>query len=171
MYAEYGDDVEFCLIYVREAHPNERVMDFFSHDNLQQGINIPRHANESERSAAAQLMCQRLDLEMTTLIDDMENTTGMNYSAFPDRLYLVNREGRIAYKGRHGPEGFEPEELEAAIQTELAANSRAGDRTPPEQPLSKQASSRQILSRQTSSRQTLSSSGAGDPRTVAQGAG
>ena len=39
------------------------------------------------------------------------------YAALPDRLYLIDAEGRIAYKSGQGPMGFKPEELEAAITT------------------------------------------------------
>jgi hypothetical protein len=37
-----------------------------------------------------------------------------------DRLYLVGRDGRIAFQGGEGPFGFKPEELGAAIEVELA---------------------------------------------------
>jgi hypothetical protein len=33
----------------------------------------------------------------------------------PDRLYLLDRGGRVAYKGGRGPMGFKPGELEQSI--------------------------------------------------------
>jgi hypothetical protein len=33
----------------------------------------------------------------------------------PDRLYLIDRTGRVAYKGGRGPFGFKPPELGQAI--------------------------------------------------------
>ena len=65
-------------------------------------------------------MCKRLDLSMPALIDDMENTVGTAYAAHPDRLYLIGRDGSIAFKGARGPRGFRPEELKEAIEKELA---------------------------------------------------
>ena len=50
----------------------------------------------------------------------MEDTAGSAYDAHPDRLYLVGRDGRIAYRGGPGPFGFDPEELAAAIRAEVA---------------------------------------------------
>ncbi|MBI3839288.1 MAG: deiodinase, partial [Planctomycetia bacterium] len=38
------------------------------------------------------------------------------YAAFPDRLYVVGRDGKIAFKGEIGPQGFKPREMEAAIK-------------------------------------------------------
>jgi hypothetical protein len=46
----------------------------------------------------------------------------MNYMGWPDRLYLIGKDGRIAWKGDPGPAGFKPQQLEAAIQKELAAS-------------------------------------------------
>jgi hypothetical protein len=33
------------------------------------------------------------------------------YAAWPDRIYVVGTDGRIAYKGGPGPRGFSAEEL------------------------------------------------------------
>jgi hypothetical protein len=49
----------------------------------------------------------------------MENSTDQNYYALPDRLYLIGRDGRIAYRGAPGPWGFVAAELEKAIENYL----------------------------------------------------
>jgi len=43
----------------------------------------------------------------------------LDYAGWPDRLYLIGKNGRIAFKGGPGPKGFLPAELEAAIKAEL----------------------------------------------------
>ncbi len=74
----------------------------------------------------AEACALRLDLPITmqrrTLIDDMDNSTDLAYSALPDRLYLVGKDGRIAYRSGPGPMGFRPDQLEAAIIEYLASN-------------------------------------------------
>ena len=72
-----------------------------------------------ERTSVAQSCALRLDLSIPTLIDDMENSTDQKYYALPDRLYLVGRNGRVAYRGAPGPWGFVAAELEKAIQNYL----------------------------------------------------
>lgn len=72
-----------------------------------------------ERVSIAQSCSLRLDLSIPTLIDDMENSTDQMYYALPDRLYLVGRNGRVAYRGAPGPWGFVAAELEKAIQNYL----------------------------------------------------
>ncbi len=49
----------------------------------------------------------------------MENTTEKAYSGWPDRLCVVDVNGKIAYYGAKGPKGFNPLEAEAALQTLL----------------------------------------------------
>ena len=50
------------------------------------------------------------------LIDDMKNSADSLYSGWPDRLFLVDTQGKIAFRGDRGPRGFIPSELESAIK-------------------------------------------------------
>ena len=73
-----------------------------------------------ERAKVASRCDSALDLDpLPILLDDMEDTAERAYSGHPDRLYLIGAEGRIAYAGGRGPSGFDPDELEAAIRSEL----------------------------------------------------
>jgi alkylhydroperoxidase family enzyme len=49
----------------------------------------------------------------------MDDRVGHAYSGMPDRLYLIDREGRVAYKGGRGPFGFKSGELEQALVMQL----------------------------------------------------
>jgi Iodothyronine deiodinase len=80
---------------------------------------FPQPKSLDERVSVAQSCALRLDISIPTLIDDMENSTDQKYYALPDRLYLVGRNGRIAYRGAPGPWGFVAAELEKAIQNYL----------------------------------------------------
>ena len=73
-----------------------------------------------ERTEIANTCALRLELSIPTLIDDMTNSTDAKYYALPDRLYLVGRDGRIAYRGGPGPFGFVSAELEHALERYLA---------------------------------------------------
>jgi hypothetical protein len=73
-----------------------------------------------DRIAVADACALRLELSIPTLIDDMENSTDRKYYALPDRLYLVGRDGSIAYRGAPGPWGFVASELGNAIERYLA---------------------------------------------------
>ncbi len=109
MYRDFGKDVEFVVVYIREVHPN-RVIN---------GEKIPQPSTYKQRVGIATTMCTKLDISIPTVIDGMDNKVGTAYAGFPDRLYLVGRDGKIAFKGPRGPFGFKPSDLEDAIRKEL----------------------------------------------------
>ena len=58
---------------------------------------------------------KKLGIEIPALVDNFDDATDTVYSGWPDRLYLIDRDGSVAYKSGPGPFGFKPEELEKAI--------------------------------------------------------
>jgi Iodothyronine deiodinase len=58
-------------------------------------------------------------MSMPTVIDEVDNHVASTYGGWPDRLYLIGTDGRIAYQGGEGPFGFKPEELAHAIDVAL----------------------------------------------------
>ena len=52
-------------------------------------------------------------------LDDVDDAVALAYGGWPDRLYLIGRDGRVAFQGELGPYGFKPEELARAIEAEL----------------------------------------------------
>ena len=112
----YGKDVKFLMVYIREAHPTDG---WQVRANEREGILIAQPKTLEERLEAAQQMCTKLDIRIPGVIDGMDNKINDAYNAWPDRLYLVGKNGRIAYKGGLGPRGFDPDGLEQAIQREL----------------------------------------------------
>ena len=117
MYEKYGDRVEFFMVYIREAHPTDGRQ---SSANRRDGVLFAQPKSFADRLNVAEQMCQKLEIKLPALIDGMDDRVNQAYGAAPDRLYLVARDGRIAYQGGRGPHGFKPEELQAAIERELA---------------------------------------------------
>ena len=92
--------------------------------NERDGVLYVQPTSVAERTAVANVCMLRLAMSIPTLIDDLDNATDTKYYALPDRLYLVGRDGRIAYRGGPGPFGFVAAELEQAVERYLAADSR-----------------------------------------------
>jgi hypothetical protein len=116
MAALYKGKVEFLLVYIREAHTTDGWQD---DRNKREGILLPSAKAIGEKEEHASMCVRNLDIKFTAVIDNMDNKVEQDYSAWPDRLYLVGKDGRIAYKGRPGTVGFVPAELAVAIETEL----------------------------------------------------
>lgn len=74
------------------------------------------------RTEVAAACSAGLKLTIPLLVDDLDDTVMRAFDAMPDRLYIISPEARIAYKGEHGPRGFNIPEMEAALKKILAAN-------------------------------------------------
>jgi type I thyroxine 5'-deiodinase len=85
-------------------------------NNLRDKVIHTSPANLAERAALADLCVTRLSIELPAVVDDFDDTTDTSYTGWPERLYLVDRDGRVAYKSRPGPFGFKPADLEAALE-------------------------------------------------------
>ena len=73
-----------------------------------------------ERVSVGQTCMLRLELEMPALVDEMDDSVATAYGAMPERLYLIGKDGTVAYKGGIGPMFFKPLEWQEAIKTYLA---------------------------------------------------
>jgi hypothetical protein len=132
MYHRYQDRVDFLAVYIREAHPSDG---WRSAKNDQVGITIEQPKTFETRTLVASRCCQSLGLSMPLVVDTIDDRTNRAYAAFPDRLYLVDREGRVAYKGGRGPYGYKPRELEQTLVMLLMdETASAGQGTPVEAP-------------------------------------
>jgi hypothetical protein len=90
--------------------------------NERDGILFEQPMSLEARIEIAQVCSVELKLAIPTLVDDLENSTDLKYYALPDRLYLIGRDGRMAYRGAPGPFGFVATELERAIEDYLTAS-------------------------------------------------
>jgi hypothetical protein len=113
----HRDRVAFLIVYVREAHPEDG---WVLADNRREGIAVVDPTSEEERTEVATACAVRLRTRIPIAVDGVDDAVATAYGGWPDRLYLVGRDGRIAYQGGEGPFGFRPDELAAAIDAELA---------------------------------------------------
>ena len=112
----YKDKVEFLLVYIREAHPTDG---WQVPANQRDGVLLATPKSIEQREENATSCVRSLGIHFTTLVDNMDNKVELDYAGWPDRLYLVGKDGRIGWKSAPGPAGFRPPELEAAIRKEL----------------------------------------------------
>lgn len=75
--------------------------------------------NQFERYQVANTCMNDLKISIPCLIDDMDNSAARAYKGWPDRLYVVGKNGKIAFHGGPGPMGFKPAEMELALIEEL----------------------------------------------------
>ena len=112
LHRRYGDLVRFLAVYVREAHPTDGLR---SATNDRAGIIIKQPTLKTDRELAARACSARLDVTIPMVVDEMDDRVGHAFSGMPNRLYLVDMDGKVAYKSGRGPFGFKSGELEQQI--------------------------------------------------------
>ena len=100
----YGDVAEFYVVYIKEAHAADGARPVPI--DGEEAIYEPK--SHAERSTLAQKCITKLKLNVPCLVDAMDNAVGAAYNAWPDRIYVVDMEGKIAVRADHGPWGFKP---------------------------------------------------------------
>lgn len=78
-----GRDVEFLLVYVREAHPGER---------------YPEHETQEQKVRSAKDLVRFEEITATVVVDDLGGTIHRNYGQQPNMLYVIDKEGRVVFR-------------------------------------------------------------------------
>ena len=117
LYDRHGSQIAFFIVYIREAHPEDG---WVLTDNRRDGIAVADPTSLEERADAAEACVLRLRTRIPVLLDDVDDAVALAYGGWPDRLYLIGRDGRVAFQGERGPDGFKPAELARAIERALS---------------------------------------------------
>jgi len=117
LYKKYRDRGEFYIVYIQEAHP----VDAWQMDvNVKEGALLATTKTLEDRSKAADTCVIKLGLDLPALVDTPDDFVERAYTGWPDRLYVVDKNGRIAFKSAAGPFGFKPEDVETTLKRLLS---------------------------------------------------
>ena len=83
--------------------------------NIKDNVVFASPRNEQERELVAGTCVRKLGIEIPAVLDEFGNSTETAYTGWPDRLYLIDGNGKVAYKSKPGPFGFKPDELKSAL--------------------------------------------------------
>ena len=106
------------MVYILEAHPVDA---WETEANQKDKISVASPKALAERCEVEGVCATKLALRIPAIIDNLQNTTEESYTAWPDRLYVIDRDGRVAYKSKPGPFGFKPAEMEVVLKQVLPA--------------------------------------------------
>jgi type I thyroxine 5'-deiodinase len=101
------------VVYITEAHPSDV---WQMESNVKDKVVFATPKTEEERTFVAGACVRKLGIEIPAVLDEFGNSTEQAYTAWPDRLFLIDANGRVAFKSKPGPFGFKPDDLKAAIQ-------------------------------------------------------
>ena len=110
----------FVFIYIREAHPSDDPRPAGRGRGGGGGGTAPQARSAEERHATAAKCVSSLGLTMTTLIDEINNSTAKAYDGWPDRLFVIDRNMKIAFRGDPGPRGLDPDSWKRKLEKVIA---------------------------------------------------
>ncbi len=100
-------------MYIVEAHPSDV---WQTESNLKDKIVFASPRDFEERSQVAGSCVRKLGIKFPAVIDAFDNSTERAYTGWPDRIYMIDQQNRVAYKSKPGPFGFKPDDLEKALK-------------------------------------------------------
>jgi hypothetical protein len=100
------------VVYITEAHPSDV---WQMQSNIKDNVVFASPKNEDDRSFVAGACVRKLGIKIPAVLDEFGNSTEKAYTAWPDRMYLIDATGHVAYKSKPGPFGFKTDELKAAV--------------------------------------------------------
>ena len=109
----FGDKAKFFGVYIREAHAEgeDQVP-----RNLKEDVIFTQPENADERADVAAACMLRYNFSFPMLLDNMENEAEEKYQSWPDRLFIIDHDGKIGYQGGMGPLYFNVNEFEDSLK-------------------------------------------------------
>jgi type I thyroxine 5'-deiodinase len=101
------------VVYILEAHPTDV---WQTQSNFRDKVLFATPKSEEERALVAGACVSKLGIKIPAVIDGLGNSVESDYTGWPDRLYVIDTSGRVAYKSKPGPFGFKTDLLKAALQ-------------------------------------------------------
>ncbi len=90
--------------------------------NVKDKVVFASPKSEDERAFVAGACVRKLGIKIPAVLDEFGDSTERAYTGWPDRMYLIDATGRVAYKSKPGPFGFKSDELKTAIARVVKPN-------------------------------------------------
>jgi type I thyroxine 5'-deiodinase len=83
--------------------------------NLKDNVVFAMPTTLEARAEVGATCVKDLKIDVPMIVDEIDNRTERAYTAWPDRLYVLDAAGRVAYKSAAGPFGFKIEPVAEAL--------------------------------------------------------
>jgi hypothetical protein len=90
VYEDFADRTHWFYLYVREAHPGER---------------LPSHQSYEQKADHAERFRAENQVPWPVLVDDLDGSVAHRYSTLPNAAFVIDSGGNVAFRGAfaHGP--------------------------------------------------------------------
>jgi tetratricopeptide (TPR) repeat protein len=116
LHAHYRDRAGFLLVYIREAHG---ASSWQSTANTRAGVALPNASNLDQKRSYASMCVSKLKIHYPAVVDGMDHAVEKQWSAFPSRVYVLDKAGRVIFNSVLDQQQFDAAALEAALRQAL----------------------------------------------------
>lgn len=102
-----SNDVQFLFVYVREAHPGDK---------------IGAHQSMEDKVKAAELLREQEALEIPILVDDLQGTIHRKYGKLQNQTFIIDKSGRVGFRAYW----TQPSVIEEALKELLEVQEERG---------------------------------------------
>lgn len=104
----FGAQIPFLLVYIREAHASDQ---WQSTRNERENVVLSPASTIGQKREYARICSRKLHLDFPAVVDGMEGAVESAYQAWPSRVFVIGKDGRILYSTRLTELDFHPEEM------------------------------------------------------------
>ncbi len=120
LYTAYKGKAIILVVYIREAHPAPQEQAAADAGWKAIGdVVFSQPETFEHRRKLAETACTFWDMPIPTLVDTIDPSVGQTYESWPNRIYVIDTEGTIVYRGPKGPRGVTPREGETHLRALL----------------------------------------------------
>lgn len=112
----YAGRLPFLQVYIREAHATDQ---WQSTRNEREHIELTPATTAAQKTDYAMLCQRKLHLSFPAVVDGLDNRAEEAYSAWPSRVYVISKSGRVLYSSGLTEQDFDRKALEAALRNAL----------------------------------------------------
>jgi tetratricopeptide (TPR) repeat protein len=114
LYERYHDRAEFLLVYIREAHG---AGSWQSTINRREGVDLADAATFDQKREYAASCIRKLKIPYAAAVDPLDNAAETAYTAWPSRVYLIDKQGHVAFNSPLDELNFDASKLDSALQS------------------------------------------------------
>lgn len=107
---ELYTNVNFILLYIEEAHPEDGW--YIGDSNI---YCIKQHQNINERKNGMSIIKNQIHKNVNILLDNMNNDGKKYFGVQYERIYIVF-DNKITYQGENGPFGYDLSDVELKLK-------------------------------------------------------
>eukprot|EP00484_Ammonia_sp_Unknown_P030907 CAMPEP_0197024842 /NCGR_PEP_ID=MMETSP1384-20130603/5325_1 /TAXON_ID=29189 /ORGANISM="Ammonia sp." /LENGTH=135 /DNA_ID=CAMNT_0042453299 /DNA_START=184 /DNA_END=591 /DNA_ORIENTATION=- len=122
LYSKYHAICNFVVIYIQEAHAvdewkdDENKVELLQHQSMQDKIKACEQLIEIWKAEVEGVDKAIDEGKLKIVCDEFDGRVEQAFNAYPERLYILDKDNKVALKGGYGPYYFDVDDVEQFLK-------------------------------------------------------